>query len=97
MKITKQNNKLTLIKEKGEKLNLIDFITGDDLFNNDLTYYHSYQDEWQYLYDANRNLVFTLDNYGWNAFDDLITNGTVTLDGAENTNELYGDYEWNSK
>jgi len=70
-----------------------DLIMGDDLFWNDLEYYHSGVDAWQYIYDANRDLLYPMDDYGYDLFCDLMKGDEIKVMGRENNSDYEG-YEW---
>lgn len=93
MIIEKTENELTLILENEETV--YDVVSSDDFFMADLQFYHSSVDGWQYIYDANRNKVCYVTDYGFDEFDTLLEHGQVTLTYKENDLELYGEYEWN--
>jgi len=92
MKVIKTEKHL-LLKLEDEK-DYFDIITSDDLFWNDISFYHSNIDGWHFLYDANRNQVICIDDYGYNIINDLLENGYCYAEYKEN-GEDYQDYEWN--
>ena len=92
MKIIKTKKHL-LLKLENEK-NYFDCIENDDLFWNDISFWHSNIDGWQFFYDANRNQVIMIDDYGYNIIDELLENGYCYAEYKENE-EDYQDYEWN--
>lgn len=92
MKIIKSKKHL-LLKLEDEKT-IYDIITSDNLIWNDINFYHSNMDGWQYFYDANRNQVICINDYGYNILEDLLQNGYSYAEYKEN-NEDYQDYEWN--
>jgi hypothetical protein len=59
-----------------------------------LSFCHSNMDGWQFFYDANRNQVICIDDYGYNIIKDLLKNGYCYAEYKEN-DENYQDYEWN--
>ena len=87
MKIRKFANTLHLkLETPGESF----FEPKDDaLFWNDL--YIETSDAWLYLYDASRNRVCFLNDYGYNILDELKTGQMIVLQYHEND----PDYEFN--
>lgn len=71
-------------------------IQGDEFFFENLYYYYSHQDGWQYIYDASTNLVYHLDSYHYNLIDKLLNGKTIILQPHKN-DKTYEDYEWNKK
>jgi hypothetical protein len=96
--ITKEESGMLIIKPSRSftEDEFYDFIQGDDLFFKDLYYYHSCVDMWQFIYDANKNLVYIMDDYGYNLLSDLQKGKEIKVMGREN-NEDYQGYEWNEK
>ena len=92
MKVIKTETTL-IIKLEDEKT-IYDIITAENLFWNDLTFYESNQDGWSYFYDANRNMVIMLDDYGFNLLKELLDKKEIELTYIEN-GEDYKCYEWN--
>ena len=94
--IIKEESGLLIIKPSRSfnQDEFFEFIQGDDLFFKDLYYYHSGIDGWIYLYDSNKNLVYPMDDYGYNLFRDLKNGKSIEIMGREN-NDDYTDYEWN--
>lgn len=89
-RIESNDNKLTI--ELEGKFNLLEFV--EALNNDNLQFYHSMWDGWQYIYDIKRDLVFRLDDhYGYSEINNLKAYGSIVLDGFPNDDD-YTDYEW---
>jgi len=82
---------LKITPEEGETF--FDLIQSDEFFFADLEFY--VVDEWSYIYDRGRDLVYWLDGYTYNLVRDLEEEGEVTLDPHENDPEVYEEYPWN--
>ena len=95
MKVEKFDNKLKLIVEDADDgKTWYDLVYEDAMEMNDITYYMSSMDLWQYLYDANRGLVFALDGYGWNKLNEFLDGNDIEREGIPN-DEGYEGMEWN--
>lgn len=95
MKIEKFDNGMLKIEPEGERT-FYDIAMSDDLFWKDLSLYHSCMDGWTYLYDANRNLVYPMNDYGYDLIRDLIKGKSIEVMGKDNDSD-YSDYEWNGE
>ena len=94
MLLTKEEDTLTIKLEDEDKgKTAYDIITDDEFFWKDLTFCSSNVDGWEFLFDANRNLVFRMNDYGWDWFTDLIRDREITLYGMPNDENFEG-YEW---
>lgn len=94
MIVRKTNN--SIILELENEKSFYELIETDALFWNDLYFYHSSQDGWQYLYDANQDKVYPIDDYQFNRFNDLLSEGHTEIKSVPN-DDTYSDYEWNIK
>ena len=94
MIVTKGKNTVTLKLENETDFESI--VMSEDLFWADLSFYHSHWDGWQYLYDANRNIVFLLTDYGFDELSTLLKKKQITLEGRPN-DDVYDEYEWNEE
>jgi hypothetical protein len=94
LKVVKKGKtiKITL----GDEKNIQQVINSEGLFWNDLYYYSSGEDGWDYLHDANTNTVYPLNDYGYDHIKTLLDKGSVTLKGVPN-DDTYADYEWNKE
>lgn len=88
-----KTEKHLLLKLEDEKT-IYDIITSDDLMWNDICFYSSNWDGWNYFYDADKNQVICINDYGYNILHDLLKNGYCYAEYKEN-GEDYQDYEWN--
>ncbi len=95
MFVEKKENGLYLELEPEDSRDYMDVIGSDDLFWNDLYFYHSQEDGWQYLYDVNTGKVIPIDDYGINRLDNLIKDGNVLMPYSTLDHEDFKDYEWN--
>ena len=104
MIIEKPGNKLIIKLEDSDVGKTWQDLTEDDVFfYADLEWHVSSVDLWEYIYDANRDLVFRVNGYGWNKIDELFENYEVEMEGLPNTKEDWGPgengdelvYEWN--
>lgn len=86
---TKKHLLLKLEKEK----NYYDIIISKDLFWNDIYFYCSAIDGWQYFYDANIDQIISIDDYKYNIINDLLNNGYCYAQYKQNID--YDEYEWN--
>jgi hypothetical protein len=70
---------------------------GDDLFNSDI--YIEILEGWWYLVDRNHDIVYVMDNYGWNGMDILNKNGWVKfpIGGTLDDYDLNNDNELNEQ
>ncbi len=94
MIIKKTKTDLTILLE--DEKNIFDIIQSEDLFRNDIYFYHSNVDGWQYFYDANRNKVVWLTDYGFNEIERMLKERKITLPYVENGEDYIG-YEWNER
>lgn len=90
--ITKEEKGLKIAPDN--PMSIEEWLNEDEFFWNDLSFHHSNQDGWYYYYDANRDLVFPINDYGYDLFQDMLNGNTVEIEGREN-DETYADYEWN--
>ena len=58
----------------------------DDLFWNDLRVDY-FGTEWLYLIDDNKALVYMINSYGWNNFEELLTGKTVIFTPCGTTDD----------
>jgi hypothetical protein len=54
-------------------------------------------DGWSYFYDKNSDLVYHIDDYWFNCFDELYAKGETKLSSDKNTYHNYHEYEWNDE
>ena len=94
MIISKTDKELTL--ELEDEKTLVDVVESDAFFMADLQFHHSSRDGWQFIFDANRNQLCYITDYGLDEIEKLLKEGKVTLEYKENDLDLYGDYEWNN-
>ena len=86
---------MTLELDEDDKDNgALSVIQNEALFWADITFCGSMMDGWNYFYDANQNLVYPLNDYGYDLIDELIDKGTVTMYGRPNDGDYEG-FEWN--
>lgn len=69
---------------------MVEFI--DSLFWEDMNYYHSSYDGWQYVVSMNHQLVFPLDDYGYDLMRDMRDGKKVEVMGRPMDD--YKEYEW---
>jgi len=79
MKITKfDNGNINLKCNDGEK-SYYDIAVSDDLMWADLSLFQSSVDGWGYLYDSNKDLLYSTNDYGYDHITDLIRGDMVKL------------------
>lgn len=71
-------NKLKLIPEGEDSID--DIVYSPELFWNDMLF-RTCSGGWHYFHDQSTNIVYELDNYGYNHLDDLIAQKKVILHG----------------
>lgn len=67
----------------------------DELYDRNISWYVSNIDGWSYLYDSAYDRVYLIDDYTFNKFRELRSNGKAVFPFHENKYSDYGDYEWN--
>jgi len=90
-----EKTKTHLILKLEDEKDLSDIVNSDEFFMGDLQFHHSQQDGWQFIYDANRNQIVYITDYGYDEIINLLEKGKVELEYKENDLESYADYEWN--
>ena len=66
------------------------------LFWKDMEFYHSNTDGWLYIVSMNHQLVFPMNDYGYDLIHDLMTGKDISVMGRDNLPD-YADYEWNEE
>jgi len=77
MQIEKFNNG-TLKLKVDEPGDITKLVYDDDFFMSDLGL-HIASDGWKYIYDTNKGLVYSLDDYGYNHLDEILDGKEVFL------------------
>lgn len=94
MRVTKTEK--TLILELENEKDIYDIIADENLSWNDLMFYESNMDGWRYLYDANRNQICIMNDYGYDEINELIEKKKIEIEYKDN-DEDYSNYEWNKE
>lgn len=88
MKITKfKNGNINLKCNDGEK-SYYDIAMSDGLMWADLSLFTSSVDGWMYLYDANKSLLYSINDYGYDNITDLIRGDMVKMMPLKHDDEL---------
>ena len=82
-------------RQFNDKELICEFI-GEALFWKDLYFYHSSMDGWKYIVSMNHQLVFPMDDYGYDLIRDLMEGKNISVMGRDNLSD-YSDYEWNEE
>ena len=91
--IKHEDGRLTLVVNPQEGETFFDLITSDEFFFKDLEYYQA--DEWAYIYDRRRDLVYWLNDYQYDLIGELNEKGEITLYPHDN-DDTYAEYPWNT-
>lgn len=75
---------------------LYDAFIEEALFWKDMEFYHSNTDGWLYIVSMNHQLVFPMNDYGYDLIHDLMTDKDISVMGRDNLPD-YADYEWNEE
>lgn len=75
---------------------LYDEFIEETLFWKDMEFYHSNTDGWSYIVSMNHQLVFPMDDYGYDLIRDLMKGKDISVMGRDNLPD-YADYEWNEE
>jgi len=67
----------------------------DELTDRNISWYVSNIDGWSYLYDSAYDRVYLIDDYTFNHFRALRSNGKAVFPVCKNSYSDYGAYEWN--
>lgn len=88
-----KNENISLKLEKTDHPALDSIMDSDDLFMADL-YIHQSRSGWRYLIDTNAQKAYSLDDYGYDTLEELITGKTARVYpmNEDDAVELYNEF-----